>query len=466
MTNDSEIGFEASSGISEEEQRDILAHINGIAEKNRLSLSGGGSPDGDNKRQRFTAKKSGGLFPILVNAAAIAALVGGFLLLSSFQGKTDAEAREGIMVYNSAERALIEEIRKETSSRLEVKEREIALITSKLASIDAELHGLYLNNEELDEYQQASGDQLRALQEEYLATLAQLQDERSRILEESRTREASLQMQLENRTRELALVAQQSAAAIDLARNEMARLSVEQTQDTAVEAQMGAFFVNLNTQITENRLDDAAATVRSMRNFLNTPAFQSLRSIQARRELYTQAINSFETIIETARRNPAAIIEPTGAIADTPDENIEKFITELQDKNTRLEQNLAEKDKTIESLNSGGSGMTQRITELEGSVTALRTMSAALEASSNEKTTRIQSLENENATLNQTVNARATTITRLENENTTLNQTVNARTNTITRIQDVVQGKAISDMTIGELSQSLVRIQEALQGVR
>jgi chromosome segregation ATPase len=459
MTNDSEIGFEANSGISEEEQREILAQINGIAEKNRLSLSGGGSPDRDNNQQRFTAKKSGGLFPILVNAAAIAALVGGFLLLSSFQGKTDSQVREGVMVYNSAERALIEEIRKETSSRLEAKEREIALINSKLASIDTELQGLYSNDGEWDEYKQAAEDQLKATQEEYLATLAQLQDERSRILEESRTREASLQMQLENRTRELALVSQQSAAAIDLARNELARLSVEQTQDTAVEAQMEAFFINLNTQITENRLDDAAATVKSMRNFLNTPGFQSLRSVQARRELYTQAINSFETIIETARKNPTSTVAGSG----TPPDNVEKLLADLQDKNTLLEQNLIEKDKTIESLSSGESGMTRRITELEGSVTALRTMSTALEASSNEKNTRIQSLENENATLNQTVNARSTTITRLENENNALNQAVNARNNTITRIEDVVQGKAIADMTIGELTESLARIREALQ---
>jgi division protein CdvB (Snf7/Vps24/ESCRT-III family) len=35
---DDEITFDSNSGISEEEQREILEKINGIAEKNRRSL--------------------------------------------------------------------------------------------------------------------------------------------------------------------------------------------------------------------------------------------------------------------------------------------------------------------------------------------------------------------------------------------------------------------------------------------
>jgi len=70
MTNNEGVVFDAACGISEEEQREIFAQINAIAEKNRLSLAGGAdtaagvSEKGKKKKakRRFKAKKSGGLF--------------------------------------------------------------------------------------------------------------------------------------------------------------------------------------------------------------------------------------------------------------------------------------------------------------------------------------------------------------------------------------------------------------------
>jgi hypothetical protein len=40
MTNNEEINFDEKSGISIEEQQEILSNINSIAEKNRESLQG------------------------------------------------------------------------------------------------------------------------------------------------------------------------------------------------------------------------------------------------------------------------------------------------------------------------------------------------------------------------------------------------------------------------------------------
>ncbi|MDR0494483.1 MAG: hypothetical protein LBG95_02495, partial [Treponema sp.] len=287
MNSNTGIIIDARCGISEEEQWEILAQINSIAEKNRLSLSG--EDDEKNKKQRskpgYKAKRSGGLFPVLVNAAAFVILAVGFFALYTFHGKTDAQVREGVKVYNSAERALIQEIRKETSSRLEAKENEISQIASKLAGIDAELRKLHSGDQELTEEEQAAESQLRTLQGEYRAAMSLLQDDRSRILEDSRARETSLQAQLENRTRELALVAEQSAAAIDITRGEMDRLNREQVMSSTIEAQIGALFANLNSAINENRIEEASEIVKLTRAFLHTPAFQGLRSIQARKEL-------------------------------------------------------------------------------------------------------------------------------------------------------------------------------------
>ena len=96
--------FDTASGISGEEQREILAGINSIAEKNRRSLAAG--------KTALPAGKKGSIFPLLVNIIAVLILAGGFFLLLLVHGKEEVRVREGTAVYNPAERALIEEIRR------------------------------------------------------------------------------------------------------------------------------------------------------------------------------------------------------------------------------------------------------------------------------------------------------------------------------------------------------------------
>jgi uncharacterized protein YoxC len=367
MTTDSRDGsgivFDSKSGISEEEQREILAKINNIAEKNRLSLSEG---EGKSKKNRFKAKKSSGRFPIIVNIIAFTALAGGLALLIFTQGKTDARIRTGAKVYNSAERALIDEIRKETQNEA-------------------------------------------------------------------------------------------SANAV----GELERLNREQSQAAAVEDQIGAFFANLNRQIADNRLDEAAATIRAMREFLNTPSFGALRSIQARKGLYTQAINSFETMIEQTRKYQAGPDSVAGG------SNTDAGA--LQSRITQLEQNLAEKDKTIAALSSQGSGATRRLNELEKANNTLQAENKKLTTDLASQTRSATKAENdlktekaETARLNQAVTARDSTISNHENTIRDLRRQNETQTTRLNRIQEIVQGKAATDMTIGELSQSVSRIQETL----
>jgi chromosome segregation ATPase len=354
--DNSGIVFDAKSGISEEEQREILAKIDNIAEKNRLSLSEG---EGKNKKTRFKAKKSGGRFPVIVNIIAFAALAGGLFILISMQGKTDARIRTGTRVYNSAERALIEEIRKETQN-------------------------------------EAAG--------------------------------------------------------------ELERLNREQSQAAAIEDQMGAFFANLNRQITDKRLDEAGATIRAMREFINTPAFGAIRSIQSRKGLYTQAINSFEAMLDETRKYQTN--SGAGGNIDT---------SGLQARITQLEQNLAEKDKTIAAFSSQGTSATRRLTELENTNKTLQTdldrqnrSAATLQQNLTQTTAQYQQAASDlqtergrTATLTQTVSSRDATIQQRDNSIRDLQQRIN-------RIQEVVQGKAAVNMTIAELSDSVNRIQEML----
>jgi len=457
MTYNDGVVFDANCGISEEEQREIFAQINAIAEKNRLSLAGGAdglTEKGRKKKnkRRFKAKKSGGLFPVLVNFAAIAALAGGFYALYTLQGKTDAEVREGAKVYNTAERALIDTIRKETSSRLETKENEISLITSQLEDVDAQLRELYSSNKELSVEQKAAEDQLKSLQTEYRNALTSVQDERSRILEESRAREANLQSQLESRTRELALVSKQNAAIVDLAFSEMEQLSGEQNQTAIVEAQMGAFFANLNNKINENRLDEAAEIVQSTRNFLNTPAFQGLRAIQARKEMYAQTINTFETLIDEMRRNQAAMASGVMSL----DRSAEKTLADLKEENDQLKK----------TMQMSSSDTVKQLADMKKTVDRLESDKKTLTTSSNDKDNRIRSLERDITTRDNTIAAQENTIAARNNTISANDRTIANRNDVIARIRNEVElDQAYDDIPPNEIKQRISRIQNALRGL-
>jgi chromosome segregation ATPase len=474
MTNNKADGitFDRQSGISEEEQKEILAKINDITEKRRRSLAAKADAvaaaevptDGKGNKIRFAAKKSGNLFPILFNTAAVLALAGGLFLLSSFQGKNDIEYRTGgTKVYNSAERALIEEIRKETSSRLQTKEKEIAVMTSQLEGVDAELRGLNSAGGELTAEQKATEARLKTLHDEYTASLEKLREERSDILEESRVKELLLQTQLDNRMQEFIFTEEQSTAALAKLREELETLSREQSLSATVEAQMGAFFANVYDQVRENRLDDATGTIKSMRDFLNTPAFQALRTIQARKELYTQSVNALEAVVEEARREraaPAGEASPAGNV--TADAGVEKTLADLRERNAELEQ-------IIESVSVQGTGTNRRLAELDRTV-------QNLEASSKEKDSQISTLTTNLTTQTQNAQNAQQQATAAQTQVTTLTQTVAARDGTIndlrgrltTRdnaiavIREIVASGEIADMTVGQLTNSLERIRQTL----
>jgi chromosome segregation ATPase len=348
------IVFDASCGISEEEQREIFAQINRITEKNRLSLAASaaaasaGSEKGKKKKQ-FKAKKSGGLFPVVVNAAAIAVLAGGFIILYAFQGKTNAEVREGARVYNSAERALIGE-----------------------------------------------------------------------------------------------LVSEQSAAA----RGELEQLSREQTQAAAVEAQMGAFFANLSRAINENKLEEASTIIRSMRDFLNTPAFQGLRSIQARKDLYAQAINSFEIMVNELRRTQAALASGIMSL----DRSAEATFAQLQETTAQLERDLDRERIRANSLQTQSNTLQANLERETGRANTLQTQNNTLQTNLERETGRANTLQDQLTTRDATIRTQTATIA---NRNAVVEQ-----------IRNIIQGgKALDDITFNELRESTERIQAALQSL-
>jgi chromosome segregation ATPase len=402
MTYNEDIVFDENSGVSQEEQEEILNAINGITEKNRLSLSADTASQGDVVK----AKKSGALFPLVVNIAALAVLCAGAFLIISFNRKTDNLAKTGNAVYNLTEKALIEEIRKDTEQKIAVKDTEISKIASRLEEVDAQLAQLQSSAQELTEEQLAAQEKLIALQTSYREELSVLQDERSQILEDSRLKEARLRSQLEERTRELAAVRQTTS-------EELERLTNEQKIIAAIDAQLAGGLASVSELVNEGEYDKAAHVVESLRDFCSNNSMSFVRSYQAKKEIYSRTIDSMDTVIEEMRKFRSINAEGL----------------ELFEKNVKLEEAVAEMQKTIDAFSSGSTNQTRRLKELEDSVTTLRASVSSLELSSSEKDRTISSLENDKSQLNRTVadlqsvnTARDQEIARLRSQLDTIRQ--------------------------------------------
>jgi predicted nucleic acid-binding Zn-ribbon protein len=411
--NKEEIVFDKKSGISLEEQQEILSQINGIAEKNRRLLSQTDSKEDKKKGRVFSAQKNNAVFPLAVNIAAVVMLVCGAFLLVSFNGKKDAQVRTGNAVYNLTERSLIEEIRKDTAEKIAAKDREIESIKSRLNEIGIELSKIYSGSLELTTDQVTAQERLLAIQNAFLDELAGLQDERSQILETSRSREARLRAQLDERTREFAVTQQKTAGELDFAASELDRLTTEQEKIAAIDAQISGGLAAVKDFIQKEQYDQASGVAVNLRRFCNNNSLASSRVFQSRRDFYNQSIDFVEVMINDARKN-------SGSSSGT-----DQF--ELRAKNVQLQNSIDEMQKTIDALSSGGSGSTRRINELEANI-------STLQKSSSEKDSTISRLETENS-------GYTSEITQLRNANTTQEQEMTRLRNQVSIAQ-----KALQDM--------------------
>jgi DNA repair exonuclease SbcCD ATPase subunit len=400
--------FDEKSGISLEEQKEILSEINGIAEKNRKLLSWAGTRLNDEKKGKvvINAQKKDAGFPLAVNIAAVFILVFGVFLLFFFNGRKDSQVRIGKAVYNLTERTLIEEIRKDTSEKIAEKEMEMATITTRLEEVDDELEKLYSSNKTLNAEQIKAQERLLSLQNSFREELAVLQDERSQILEASRSREARLRAQLDERTREFAAAQQKVSGELDFAVNELDRLTTEQERIAAIDAQVSGGLAAVKDNIKNEQYDLASRIVENLRHFCNTNSLASSRAYQSRRDFYNQSIDFVEAMIIDARKNSGASF---GA---------EQF--DLMAKNVQQQEKINDMQKTIDTLSKGGSGLNSRIGELQASIT--------------EKDDKISSLETDKT--NSTAE-----ITRLRNANTSQEQEM-----TRLRNQVAIAQKALQDM--------------------
>jgi len=394
-----DVVFDEKSGISVEEQQEILSKINGIAERNRKLLSQ--TTQVANGKIIINAQKSGAGFPLAVNIAAAGILLIGIFLMFFFYGKKDSQVRIGKAAYDIAERTLIQEIRKDTSEKIAEKEMEITNITTRLDEVDDELAKLYSSNQELTKEQIATQEKLLALQNSYREELAVLQEERSQILEASRSREARLRAQLDERAREYAAAQQKVTGELDYANSELDRLATEQERIAAIDAQVAGGLAAAKEHIKNGQYDQAAGVVENLRHFCNTNTLASSRTFQSRRDFYNQSIDFVEAMIIDAQRNSGSSL------------GSQQF--DLQAKNVQQQEKINDLQKTIDTLSKGGSEVNKKIGELQASINDKDDKISALEADKTKSAADITRLQNSIASKDQD-------ITRLRNQLNTIQQ--------------------------------------------
>ncbi|MCL2809250.1 MAG: hypothetical protein FWD24_04180 [Treponema sp.] len=333
--------IDEKAGISVEEQKEILSQINNIAEKNRRSLSQGAPLE----NPVINAKKNGRLFPIIINAAAVIILIVGIIFLVLFNTKIDERNRAGYAIYNLVEQALIEEIRRDTAEKIAAKELEIESIASRLSDVDNQLAVLRSSNIELTSEQLATQENLLVLQHTYRSELAILQDERALILENSRSREARLRAQLDERTREFAAAQQTTSGELNAAMREIERLSSDRERLIAIEALFlgGIEVFNSPGQI----------------GTVNQPDQSELMALNVQLE---------NTIIEMQKTIDAFNSGSTGMERRLSE--LEDTITALRGTNTAFEQSTAEKDRTITTLQTENTNLSSQVSDLRAANTS------------------------------------------------------------------------------------------------
>jgi hypothetical protein len=321
-----DFAFSGDSDVSAEDQRDLLAEIDRVSQENRIAVS----PE----VFRFRPSRRGFILPLLVNAAAVLALVAG-LLASSFIGRRDdRRISEGLGVLRSAEGRLMQELRRELEDRLRGKDLEIAQVQERLASIRNERDQLVLtmeekirqreqelrqaleaelaaerarlqasgetreriatlldrieqarsaeNREQLDAYRRqlqaerlALETDLGRLQGEYEGQLNALNRDRVSLLAEYDQREQGLRRDLEQQQAQLSRQELQ-------ARQELELLKAQEEKEDRVEAQILGFYSSVQKSIVAGDSGGALASLGELNRFLEDPELRSLPEVEGR----------------------------------------------------------------------------------------------------------------------------------------------------------------------------------------
>jgi hypothetical protein len=359
-----DIVFDSESGISREDQVEILKEIEKVATQSRINVT----PEVFAVR----AVKRGVLFPIVVNIVTILVLgIGAAAFYFLFQqGETQISREKPASI--SVEGDIIEQVKKDAEAKLQQKNLEIDQIQGRLseinkekqdlqstmdakvnqreqelrAALDAELElerarlkGQGLSDEAItkriqdletqkntefnrqleafktqaDEDKKKSEQSLKNLEAEFTASLSKANAEKQQALADSTKREEELRKQLEQKT-------QAAETAKTQAEQTLLSVSAQNEKEDFASNQLIGLYEAVRSDIDQRNWDKAITSLQAVSDFVSTEDIAELPIIKKRRGFDLFVVDSIGSLVksemETVKTDTSTLVAATNQISD------------------------------------------------------------------------------------------------------------------------------------------------------
>ena len=360
----SDIQFDSESGISKEDQKDVIQEIENVVTKNRIVTT--------DEDFIVKANKRGVLFPVLVVISAVVALgIGGLAFYFLFQ-RGESQIVRGAVGSITAEGQLIQAVRREANGKILEKNQEINTIQGRLADIDKQRQDLQSNmdtkvsqkeqelraqmtaaleaeRERLQkeglskqavavrmqqlEAQRASQLQhamdafkkdaeaarlqaeqnLKTMQAEFSANLNKANTERQQAIQDAQKREQDLKGQFAQKAQSLEATSAQATQALNT-------LVAQREKEDLVTGQLVGLYTGVRDQIAQAQYAQALTSLQALREFVNRPDVAVLPALAKRHDVDLFVIDSLtnlvQTEIEKAKNDTATLLEAANEITE------------------------------------------------------------------------------------------------------------------------------------------------------
>jgi hypothetical protein len=332
------IVLDDESGISKEDQKEIIQEINKIASKSKIKVT----PE----LFHIKALKQGFGLPILVNALATVVLTISILgLIVLFKGERDqiisagsVEAIQGV--------SIVEKLKQQAEEDLKRKNQEILDIQNNLSQVNNELDDLKTNMEERiaereDELRLAMAAEIESekqrlreagytgsdLDAQLEAFTAKKDAEYQTLFEDYKKQEQAKIAALEQSKREYAVRLEQAQEELKATEEELKSKQSEIEREVAllkeqkekldvINNQILGYYKSIKTQMSNNNLNNAKTQLAGLRSYLNDPNVISHPDILARQDVEIFIIDSLERLIVKEQQKGSVDTESLIASAD------------------------------------------------------------------------------------------------------------------------------------------------------
>ncbi|MDR2481241.1 MAG: hypothetical protein LBD07_02990 [Spirochaetaceae bacterium] len=414
--NTDEIVFDTASGVSIEEQKDIVKQIEQITRS-----SGNGTV-----LKRINASKKGYVFPLAINCAALVFVMVGFSLVFAFKDLPAEQHFSGVQELNSAEGKLIQEIRRQSSIRMGEKEMEIASISAKIDERVKERDDITAELTMQPEREKELRPRIEALEieiDELNGTLAELQRERQSLVTVNRNQEDEIfASRLSN----------EEASMFEKLRG----LNSDEERYAFFTRQIEAYYRKIEIEVQQGKVDAAKNTLADLRVFVSSPAFLNVPLIKSQYVLNAAAIDTLDHVIGIATGDTFAKAEKEW-LAEKAENN--RVIANLEWQNARLEKEVAflQPDVQRAELQKRDAEIATLKTVVSEHETAIAKRDVTITAHSAALTELRKTIQHQEGVISE----REATISELKTQFVSLNQTLSERDRVIRECQAEIENQ-------------------------